>query len=154
MTPVYQNRFGEGYGNCMQAAFATLFDLKLEEVPNFIEIDNWHDAMWEFFKTQGYEYDGFIENPRNLGSWGHDKMELVSKNPGVNGYFYAVVNSPKLFDPVRYVEGNSPTHAVIIDKNLNIVHDPNPAYADLEKYPLADVIGHNGIKYVYILNKL
>lgn len=32
MKPVYQTQFGE-YGNCLQAALASLFELKLEAVP-------------------------------------------------------------------------------------------------------------------------
>jgi hypothetical protein len=42
-------------------------------------------------------------------------------------------------------EENPLTHAVIIDGSFNIVHDPNPDYRDLKKYPYADELGYNGV---------
>ena len=38
MTKAYQTIIDKSHGNCMQAAVASLFDKKLEEVPNFIEM--------------------------------------------------------------------------------------------------------------------
>ena len=40
---------------------------------------------------------------------------------------------------------STPFHAVLIDNNFNIVHDPNPNYKGILKYPLADILGYNGI---------
>lgn len=57
MKNVFQTVVGNGVktserGNCMQAAIASLFDLELYEVPNFIELDNGNGeanlAMWQF----------------------------------------------------------------------------------------------------------
>ena len=114
MTPVYQTVIHKGHGNCMQATIASLFDLTLDEVPNFIELDcDWFNVMGKMYSDRGYDLCCF--NPRG-------RIELVKEvlkvDKGVNGYWYASVAS--------IFFGNDVTHSVIIDKDLNVVHDPNP----------------------------
>jgi hypothetical protein len=45
-------------GNCFQAAVASIMDLPLDEVPNFIEYsdDEWFEKFIGFLDTRGYEY--------------------------------------------------------------------------------------------------
>lgn len=98
----------------MQAAIASLFEMFLEDVPNFIELEGqWFNVLSDFYKKRGYELCCF--NPRG-------NIELTKKvlevDRGVNGYWYASVPSINL--------GHDTTHAVVIDKNMNVVHDPNP----------------------------
>ena len=114
MTPVYQTIIDKGHGNCMQAAIASLFDEKLENVPNFIEMgDDWFYNLRKFYKEKGYPHGCF--SPIK-------DIELTKKvleyDGGINGYWYASVPSINL--------GEGSTHAVIIDKEMNVVHDPNP----------------------------
>ena len=47
-------------GNCFQAAVASLMDLPLEEVPNFIEYgdDEWWKIFCDFVWEKGFEYEG------------------------------------------------------------------------------------------------
>jgi len=40
MKPVHQTKFGDD-GNCMRAAFASIFELGLEDVPDFTELGWW-----------------------------------------------------------------------------------------------------------------
>lgn len=115
MIKVYQTIVDPIKGNCMQAAIASLFELSLEEVPNFIELgDEWAFTFKKFYENKGYSYG--ILNPSSRVS-----KELIKKalnfDGGVNGYFYASVPS-KLF--------KDGSHAVIIDSSLEVVHDPNP----------------------------
>lgn len=66
MTPVTQTRLHikdrDGSviqkGNCFQAAVASIMDLPLEEVPNFIEYsdDEWFEKFIGFLDSMGYEY--------------------------------------------------------------------------------------------------
>lgn len=139
----------------MQAALASLLDLKLEDVPHFrLMGDEWFQKLYEFFQSHGYEFEGYANNPKDLGAWGEDRfLQTLKEDGGINGYFYAVVYSPKYFDPVKLCDPaqTCPTHAVIIDAEGNIAHDPNEGYKGLEKYPLADYIGHNGVKYAYLI---
>lgn len=114
MKKVYQSRIEKKHGTCMQAAIASLFEMFIEDVPNFIEMgDEWFYNLRKFYKEKGYSHCCF--SPIN-------NIELTKKvlehDGGINGYWYASVNSICLGDGV--------THAVIIDKNLNVVHDPNP----------------------------
>lgn len=98
----------------MQAAVASLFEMFLEDVPNFIELgDEWYSSMRNFYKERGYNHGHF--NPQGRIDL---TKEILKADEGVNGYWYAVVPSINL--------GPECTHAVIIDKDMNVVHDPNP----------------------------
>ena len=114
MKKVYQSRIERKHGTCMQAAIASLFEMFIEDVPNFIELgEEWFYTMRNFYKERGYSLCCF--NPK-------ERMELTKQvleiDGGINGYWYASVASINL--------GPDVTHAVIIDKNMNVVHDPNP----------------------------
>ena len=114
MKKVYQSRIDKNHGTCMQAAIASLFEMFIEDVPNFIEMgDEWWSEMDYFYKERGYCLSCFNSNER---------IELTKKvlefDGGINGYWFASVESVNL--------GKDVWHAVIIDKDLNVVHDPNP----------------------------
>jgi len=138
MIKVYQTIFGTydhpPPGNCMQAVWASLLELKLGEVPHFIskeQLDKhggWFKGYCEFLRIKGYEYMESMHNPRMLTHSGVDRFELLQSMKGINGYFEASVLSPGYFDISRWHEKDyvSPTHSVIIDQDMNVVHDPNP----------------------------
>lgn len=161
MIKVFQTVTDRYIGNCMQAALASLFELSLEEVPHFrILGPNWFESFWEFLKNTPYEYEGSIPNPRALGYWGEDRFEKIKDMTGVKGYFYAVVYSPAYFKPEEMCTFDAAKHAVIINKNLEIVHDPNPNnqnyLSDVElrnEYPLSKVLDHNGIIDIFMINE-
>lgn len=127
MKKIYQTIVSQENGNCMQAAIASLFDLELDEVPNFIQLqidDPGKNANLEemlFIQERGYEYCCYFP------SMSYDKkpteeqiertLKILDADNGVNGYFYASVPSKTFPDG---------SHAVIIDKYMNVVHDPNP----------------------------
>lgn len=161
MIKVYQTIVDRGHGNCMQAAIASLFDLPLEAVPNFKEFgSDWWREMMNFVRSQGYEFDGTLYNynqyriinkreglPTAKGL--RSRFHKIKSMEGVNGYFYASVYSPKYYNP----DDKPPaTHAVIIDKNYNIVHDVNPNYANITGYPEGKKLGYNGILSIYMIN--
>lgn len=113
MTPIDQTLVDQGKGNCQQAAIASLLDLELEAVPNFIEDpENFWHILWDFMMEQGYDISWEHPNDR--------KPTLIEKlkfDGGWGGYFPATVPSQTFKDCF---------HAVIIDSELNVVHDPNP----------------------------
>lgn len=134
MYKIYQTIVDRHHGNCMQAAIASLFELPLNKVPNFIELgDQWFMIMYNFIKEQGYEFTGTLYNYNRFRIINNKKgvktanlktiFYKLKRMEGVNGYFFASVYSPKYYNPN---EDPATTHAVIIDKNLNIVHDVNP----------------------------
>ncbi len=116
MIKVYQTIIDKGHGNCMQAVVASLFELELNEVPNFIEFgkSRWHGELYHFFNSIG-SYDICSIYKDRHGTEMLKKIALFDK--GIDGFFYATVKS-KLFEDV--------CHAVVVDINLNIIHDPNP----------------------------
>jgi hypothetical protein len=167
MKKTYQTIIEKGNGNCMQAALASLFNLELTDVPHFLSYGEdcfkvWHD----FIKNHGYEQTGVLFNKNynrllaptaccfKKEAWyrpGLLSITNLKKHGGVDGFFYASVYSPKYFN---YKDGFMNTHAVIVDINCNVVHDPNPEYEKIIKYPLADLLKFNGILDVTLIKKL
>ena len=164
MIPVFQTIIDKDRGNCMQAVVASLFDKELKAVPNFINYKNgYFKPLYNFIKKNKCEYDGMLwnKNYTTLNSptnqcfreqkWSKHSVitpKRLYRELGINGLFYAGVLSPKYFKWSQQT-----THAVIIDRDFNIVHDPNPGYRDIMAYPLADILGYNGVVDVYLINK-
>jgi hypothetical protein len=147
MKKVFQTIIDPNKGNCMQAAFASIFELELDEVPNFIEFgDRWFSVIWEFVKSQGYKHIDDLYNGKDVSEEFHIKQ--INKYKGVNGFFYCSVGSPK------YFKEYGATHAVIVNKDLEIVHDPSPVYQDIKDYPEASTIGYHGIRQIWIFEKI
>lgn len=123
MKKVFQTIVDKDRGNCMQAAVASLFDKELNEVPNFIELgDSFAMEFFFFFENRGYNPTCIFTNKYDI-----DKLkEITEYDGGIDGYFYATIPS-KTYDGIF--------HAVIIDKNLNVVHDPNPNQKALDTKP-------------------
>lgn len=132
-------------GNCMQAVFASLFEVSISEVPDFVACgEEWFNAICNFAKSHGYKHVGDLYNGHGVLEEYHIKN--IDKYEGVKGFFYASVPSPKYYNEGIY-------HAVICDKNLDIVHDPNPENKDIDFYPYANNIGYNGIRQIWIFEK-
>lgn len=114
MKKIYQSTIDKGSGDCMRAVVASLYDLELLDVPNFIEFkENCHIHMMDFFIDKGHEPCYIYKHNYTT----EQMIEIAKICGGINGYFYASV-------PSQTYEGGS--HAVIVDSDLNIVHDPNP----------------------------
>ena len=123
MKKVYQTIVDRGNGNCMQAVVASLFEKELDEVPHFLEAgDKCFTTTYEFFREQGYDITPFNPKKEEMKL----NLELLEYDNGINGFFYATVLSQTFKDG---------THAVVIDKNLNVVHDPNPNKKALKLKP-------------------
>lgn len=123
MKKIYQTIIDKGHGNCMQAAVASLLELELDEVPNFIELEDGGFQLMKLFFKMGYDCSYINKKESDTTEY----MKKIAKfDGGVNGYFYASVPS-QTFENV--------SHAVIIDTDLNIVHDPNPNQRALNLTP-------------------
>lgn len=167
MNKVFQTIIDKDNGNCLQAAIASLLNMKLEDVPHFIEFgDMWISEFQKFLIKNNYEIGDILYNVKHQRLlWGDNEdcfndvrfaknlmltKANLKKHGGVDGYFYAGVISP-MFGNINNKWYNQ--HAVIIDSDMNIIHDPNPNYSNLIKYPLADVIKCNGIVDVQLIKK-
>lgn len=104
MKPIKQTTFyggGKHYGNCMQAAVASILDLEIEDVPHLLLFDDlWEDALILFMASRGCVY--------------HGRSDGMPTSSGVNGYFLVVGTSPR-----------GVAHMVIY-KNNEMAHDPHP----------------------------
>lgn len=117
MKRVFQSRIEKKHGTCMQATIASLFEMFIDDVPNFIEIPvedkNWFHVMGDMYEARGYELCCFS----HMSDIEFTKR-VLEVDKGINGYWAAIVESVNL--------GPECTHSVIIDKDMNVVHDPNP----------------------------
>lgn len=117
MIPVYQtivnaDTKGEVPGDCLRAAVASLLELNITQVPHFLMFgDDWFRMMYSFIRFMGYglhyEYysKSVIDNKFPM------KDHLVKKG------IIASVPSKTFKDA---------THAVIINSEGRVIHDPNP----------------------------
>lgn len=128
MKKVFQRKVTKGDGDCMQAVCASLFELEIDKVPDFIEEEYWFTKMIDFYKERGFTLTPF--NPWNKNKDIEFVSALLKHDGGVNGFFEGTVLSQTFKDG---------THAVVVDVSLNIVHDPNPNQLALKLKP-EDVI--------------
>ncbi|MCX6282380.1 MAG: hypothetical protein NTU51_10495 [Bacteroidetes bacterium] len=117
MKKVYQKVIDKNTGDCMQAVIASLFEVELNDVPEFIKLgEHWFWMMRKFFSDHGYPHLGYINRGMGIGT---KLLKRVAKfDRGINGYLYASVLSQNFADGCG--------HAVVVDTDLNIVHDPSP----------------------------
>ena len=116
MKPVFQTMFGKEDGDCHRASIASLFNLKIEQVPHFrlFPDEVWSYVLSGFLWGLGYDWD---EN-------GCTNSHQLSQCESINGYFEACVPS-----------GNHSelTHSVIINRKGVVVHDPHPEQSWVNK---------------------
>ena len=113
MTPQKLTISSPENGDCLRACVASLLDLPIEQVPNFMDNGKGDDGRWfsdpengmnAFLWRNGYEYKGY-RHPE----------EAISLCTGVDGYYIGTVNS---------VNFRGCTHAVIFH-GLKLAFDPS-----------------------------
>lgn len=143
MKKVYQSIVCKERGDCCRAVMASLFDKELHEVPEFKPDHNQGLEISNFLEEHGYEYGYYNKRDGQTTQDGAPLptlLEVAKYDGGINGYFYASVKS-QTFDGV--------THAVVVDIDLNIVHDPNPNQLAMQLGP-DDVQGLIVVKDWYV----
>ena len=154
MTKIYQGVVDNVKGDCIRAVVASLLDKDLLEVPHFLEYESWFSEFRKYLSDEGYKFYGMLHNAQGENVLEEFHLRSLKNFEGIDGYFYGSVYSPMYFDLEEYRNhGVSATHAVVIDTNYNIVHDPNPFNKEVKIYPLAEEIGHNGIINVWLIRK-
>jgi hypothetical protein len=98
MKPVFQTIFGE-HGNCMQAAAASLLELPIADVPDFIEAEGDPERLMRLF----------------LGGYG---IEMIRRAPYM----------ARAYRGLYFVTGISTQghEHIVIYREGRLVHDPNP----------------------------
>ncbi len=125
MKPIDQTTFGKGKGNCFAACIASILEVGIDEVPNFVcEYKNWVGETLKWLNKRGFT-----------------GMFLTGSEEGV------------AFRPDCYhvVTGPSPRgdflHAVV-GRGDSLVHDPHPSREFFSKGKVADVFVIIPIKVV------
>ena len=152
MKKVYQENVDSLNGDCMRAVVASIFEEVIDDVPNFIEYENeWFNMFREFFRGKGYKEVIALYNPIIFESILPEfSLDRLKEFKGVNGFFYATICSPT-YNPNG--DKGGVTHAVVVDSEFNIVHDPNPSSRGIKRvYPLHDI--YNGIRQVEVFEKI
>lgn len=164
MKPVYQKIHERHKGDCLDASIASLFELNLEDVPHFNDSNDWSGELSKFCEKQGYRiFDLYNKEEANLRNgdsykkWYDENKDepnqllYLSLYEGVNGLFEAAVYSPNYYNEN---DERPAQHSVIIDKNYNIIHDPEIEYKNIKEYPRTDKLGFNGIISVTVFTKI
>jgi len=120
ITKVYQDDFSPARGNALQAAVASIFNLPLRDVPNFIESpDGYEVAIQQFYNREG----GGKEGERSVVKMKVDESYIISEK--YNGM-------------ICILRGKSPRgdfgHVVVAryfaasasDEKFEMLHDPHP----------------------------
>jgi predicted RND superfamily exporter protein len=118
MKPVYQTVVDKGLGNCMQAAIASMFELELDDVPNFVLwADNleWYHKYTNFMQAKGFDVETISCNTNFVTK--ETIYEDLKRAKCINEAIYCSVKS-------SIFEGGS--HAVLINNRGIVIHDPNP----------------------------
>jgi hypothetical protein len=114
MKPVDQTIIDKEDGDCTRACLATILELPIDAVPNFIRYkEKWFKIFWPFLNSLGYEYYG-VGFP--LGEE-YPKGHILVDEPNIDGYVIASVPS-KSFEETG--------HSVVMNLDGEVVHDPNP----------------------------
>jgi len=132
MIPVEQQLIDSNKGDCMRATVASLLNLPMDAVPNFLLSEElYHDVYVSFFWAHGWNYIGNI-------SAGLNPLP-IDATKSINGYFPASVKS--------YLFNNN-THSVIMDVNGIVAHDPSPGkyYQGKKVYGTAELLSWEGFE--------
>lgn len=165
MEKIFQKINSSEKGDCMRASICSLLNIKNDEsIENFKEAGcYWFPHICDFFKSNGYLFHLVIDNykynyirnhkffeEKNISilnpKWNLIKDEKFNVH---NGFYLASVLSPKYFE-----YGNNKSHMIVIDKNFNIIHDPNPEYQNILNYPLYKILDYNGIIDYWLFTKI
>jgi hypothetical protein len=122
MRPVFQDKFydptvppHQQRGNCWTAAIASLLELDLHDVPNFVQID-----------VDGGQ-DWYLHTIKFLNEHGRTVVQTFDGNdveflPREDEYYLVTGQSPR---------GGGTIYHVVVFQNGKMVHDPHPDNAGL-----------------------
>lgn len=111
MKPVDQTIFGTPHGNCFAACIASILELPIEEVPNFIaEGDRWWDAAKAWLDERGYALLWVKHDAVRCG--------YLDPNPLIDaGHYFIVCGTSPRCDSLHSV----------VNHYGKMVHDPHPS---------------------------
>lgn len=109
MIPIDQTIVDAGRGDCVRACVASILEVPITAVPNFSDAPE--GLFHSVYRATLHGYGWIVcdaAHPKGVALW---------YGRGIDGHFVASV-------PSRNIEGG--THAVIINEDGLVVHDPSP----------------------------
>lgn len=97
MKPVFQTKYGKEKGNCFQACVASLFEMELEDVPDFCNhepLEEWYESFILWLRDRGFSSIPVkIDKKNNLlrGSRYKDCFLIVSGNRKEDGVKHSTI---------------------------------------------------------------
>ena len=136
MRPIDQRVISNVNGDCFRACVASLLEVPYEDAFDLYSMigASWMEAFFPWLKQRGFEFNGMFNvwnGKENTLTW----EELRNRSVGIKGCFIGWGISP------RYTDGT--THAVIVDGNGKVIHDPHPSKQ-----------GVNPVWEVYIIDRI
>jgi hypothetical protein len=125
VTPVDQTITDDGKGNCFASCVASLLDLPLSDVPNFVEAADMDAAARNWLAERGYVYVRLcFPDPESLA---HTYFESGMVP------IYCILSG---ISPRVRADGSPKWHAVVGQVSgygIKIAHDPHPSRAGLKE---------------------
>lgn len=107
MKPIYQTIVDIKSGDCIRACVASILELPIDAVPNFIRFStSWHNVLKYFLLSLGYDWYGT----------GFPHSHKI-KEYTIKGFVIGSVASKTFKDT---------THSIVVNSKGLCVHDPNP----------------------------
>lgn len=147
MKKVYQDRFGFE-GNCVWACISSVFDIPLDELrfpPASVQaLEAWSEANLPHLKFRNqdlatnFRLEGDFPHAEGVGTerWAYDLPErwYPPKAAATGGYWLASVYSLGMEREENDPYYPLPSLHMVVMRGRELVHDPNPNYADRVPY--------------------
>ena len=117
MKPVYQTRYGAKTGNCFQACIASLFELNLQDVPDFCnryDDGSYHKEFVKWLNKKGYSAISVKAN--SLYSHCLKNCLVLTAGKNKDGIMHQAIykNGKPVFNPNKKCSGITPEFIDII----------------------------------------
>lgn len=110
MIPHTQTNTNVPGGDCFRTCIASILEVPVDHIPNHIEDDDWYDKFNDICGKYGYRLITLVNTSRKTWSYIVDGCWCIAQGTSIRG--------------VRHC---------CIAKGSEIVHDPHPSRAGLEK---------------------
>lgn len=128
MWKIYQDKTvaNDGYGNCRNAAIASILELRLNEIPDIRPTDkDFHTKWYNALADLGYKIDTYLT--------GEDGDEVPK------GFAIAVVETKRTYPEGHRKAGKNIHHAVVVFDGV-LIHDPFPLGSEIIKTNYYEVL--------------
>lgn len=142
MKPVHQTIIDQGKGNCLTAALASVFELPIEDVPNFIKdfgAGYFEEAVNLWLRNKGYA----LLRVRLVTDKPDDKNKVRKGRMPTTGdeiHFHSLPENMLCIAAGKSPRGewyHSVVGTIVDGHNFELLHDPHPDGTGLDGLPVS-----------------